>query len=172
MSFSSMTLPEFDQEMATTRTCLERVPDDKYDWQPHEKSMSLARLLGHLAELPIWLTMAATTDSLDLAPPGEEPWKPYVASSREELLETFDKNVAEAREALTGVQDESLGAPWTLLSGGQELLKMPRGALIRSIVLNHLYHHRGQLTVYLRLNEISVPSIYGPSADEGQMGPG
>lgn len=167
MSFSSMTLPEFDQEMATTRTCLERVPDDLYEWQPHEKSMSFARLLGHIAEIPIWLTLALTSDSLDLAPPGEEPLKAYVAPSKDDLLAAFDKNVAGARDALAGAKDDGLGDPWTLLSGGQEVLKMPRGALIRSMVLNHLYHHRGQLTVYLRLNDISVPSVYGPSADEG-----
>lgn len=166
MSFSQMTLPEFDMEMASTRKCLERVPDDKLDWQPHEKSMSFASLAGHIADIPTWVGMTLKADSFDLAPPDSEPWKSYVATSQEELLSTFDKNVADARQALAEADGVDMGGLWSLLSGDVTHFTMPRAAVLRSMVLNHLYHHRGQLTVYLRLNGIPLPGIYGPSADE------
>lgn len=159
-------LPEFDNEMAATRKTLERVPEGKPDWKPHDKSMQLGRLAAHLAELPTWAVMSLSQDSLDLAPPGAAPRVPAVMTSRRELLDTFDKNVASARAAIAAASDESLIQPWTLLKGGQKIMSLPRVAVVRNFVLNHTIHHRAQLGVYLRLNDIPVPSIYGPSADE------
>jgi len=169
MKLSEMFLPEFDQEMANTRKTLERVPADKWDWKPHDKSMTLGRLAGHLAEIPGLGIMGITRDSLDFAPPGAPPMQPFVAKSKEELLEKFDNNKAGARTAIAEASDEHLMKSWSLMRGGQTLLTMPRTAVVRSFVLNHMIHHRAQLGVYLRLNNIPVPSIYGPSADEGQM---
>lgn len=167
MSISEALLPEFDHEMANTRKTLERVPVDKFDFKPHEKSMAMGPLSIHLAEMPGWVVNTINQDSLDVGPidgpPGE---RPQVKSS-DDLLALFDKNVAAARDALTGVSDEHLVKPWTLLAGGKEILTLPRVAVLRSFVMNHSIHHRAQLGVYLRLNEIPVPSIYGPSADEG-----
>ena len=169
MSISESLLPEFDQEMTNTRKALERVPDDKFDWKPHEKSMALGGLATHLANLPNWTVFTINQDSLDIAPPGEEPFKLEQKNSRQEILEDFDKNVAAARAAIAGASDEVMLKPWSLLSGGNTVLTLPKIAVLRSFVMNHIIHHRGQFTVYLRLNDIPVPSIYGPSADEGSM---
>jgi len=169
MSISAALLPEFDQEMTNTRKALERVPDDKFDWKPHEKSMALGGLATHLANLPSWTVYTINQDSLDLAPPGGEPFVTPLANSREEVLEAFDKNVAAARAAIAGASDEELLKPWSLLSGGNMLMTLPKIAVLRGFVMNHIIHHRGQFTVYLRLNDIPVPSIYGPSADESGM---
>jgi uncharacterized damage-inducible protein DinB len=169
MSISAALLPEFDQEMATTRKTLERVPEDKFDWKPHEKSMALGGLATHLANLPIWTVFTINQDSLDLNPPGQGPYRLEPKTSRQEILEDFDKNVAAARAAIAGASDEELLKPWSLLSGGNTLMTLPKVAVLRSFVMNHLVHHRGQFSVYLRLNDIPVPSIYGPSADEGTM---
>ena len=166
MAIRDALLPEFDQEMATTRKTLERVPEGKPDWKPHDKSMTMGRLAGHCAELPAFVNMALGGDSFDLRPAGAAPRQPLVMSSRAQLLETFDKNVAAAREALSKASDEDLMKTWTLLAGGQKLMSMPRIGVVRGFALNHLIHHRGQLSVYLRLNNAPVPSIYGPSADE------
>ena len=160
-------LPEFDFEMGATRKTLERVPEDKPDWKPHDKSMKLSRLAGHLAELPTWAVTSLSLDSLDVAPPGGSPFVPVVMTSRRELLDVFDKNVAAARAAIAGASDDKFMQPWTLLKGGQKMMTLPRIAVVRNFVLNHSIHHRAQLGVYLRLNNIPVPSIYGPSADEG-----
>jgi len=170
MKISDMLLPEFDQEMANTRKTLERVPEGKSDWKPHDKSMSLGRLAGHLAELPSLAASALRQDSLDFAPPGKPPMQPFISTSRTALLETFDKNTADARAAIAEASDEYLMKSWSLLRGGKTLLTMPRTAVVRSFMLNHMIHHRAQLGVYLRLNDLPVPSIYGPSADEGQLG--
>ncbi|HTV58382.1 MAG TPA: DinB family protein [Verrucomicrobiae bacterium] len=159
-------LPEFDNEMAGTRKTLERVPEDKPDWKPHDKSMKLGRLAAHLAELPTWASLSLAQDSLDIAPPGAAPRDPAVMTSRRELLDAFDKNVASARAAIAAASDETFMQPWTLLKGGQKIMTIPRIAVVRNFVLNHAIHHRAQLGVYLRLNDIPVPSIYGPSADE------
>jgi len=167
MPISQNMLPEFDHEMANTRTALERIPNEKLDWTPHEKSFSFRGLLTHLANLPSWTGMTIQQDSLDVAPPGGEPYKMEPVESVEQALELFDKNVAASREALAGAADETLMQPWTLLSGGETIFSMPRVAVLRGFVMNHLIHHRGQLTVYLRLNDLSVPALYGPSADEG-----
>ncbi|HMG34743.1 MAG TPA: DinB family protein [Blastocatellia bacterium] len=160
-------LPEFDQEMANTRKTLERVPEDKFDWKPHPKSFSMVALATHVSRLPGWGSMTIAQDSLDIAPPGEPPPRAEAAKSRAELLEKFDDEVRKTREALSSVSDEVLMGKWTLLSGGKEVFSIPRVAVLRSFVMNHLIHHRAQLGVYLRLNDIPVPAMYGPSADEG-----
>jgi uncharacterized damage-inducible protein DinB len=162
-------LPEFDMEMANTRKTLERVPDDKLGWKPHEKSMTLGRLAGHLAELPGWAANTLEHDSLDIAPPGGPTYQAVTAKSRQETLDLFDKHVSTARAAIAGASDDQLMKPWSLLKGGEKLMTMPKIAVLRGFVMNHTIHHRAQLGVYLRLNNIPVPSIYGPSADEGQM---
>ncbi len=169
MKISDMLLPEFDQEMASTRKSLERIPEDKFGWKPHEKSMPLGRLAGHLAEMPGWAVMSIEKDSLDIAPPGVPPPQATVAKSRQEVLDLFDKNKNEARAAIAKASDDHLMKNWSLLRGGQTIMTMPRTAVLRGFVMNHMIHHRAQLGVYLRLNNIPVPSIYGPSADEGQM---
>jgi uncharacterized damage-inducible protein DinB len=169
MAIKEMLLPEFDQEMATTRKLLERVPEDKPEWGPHAKSMTLARLAGHVSELPMWATMTLTQDSIDLNPPGGPTFAPAVMTSRQELLKSFDGNVKAAREALAGAQDQDFMKPWSLLSGGKTLFTLPKMAVLRSFVLSHLIHHRAQLGVYLRINDIPLPQSYGPTADEGAM---
>ena len=165
MSISQMLLPEFDQEMANTRKLLNLVPDDKLDYKPHEKSMTLGRLAGHVAELPRWASMTMSTELLDIQP-GE---KPYTASSRQQMIEDFDRFVAEARQSLAGATDEQFGQKWTLKFAGKEIFSSPRVAVLRGMVMNHLIHHRAQLGVYLRLNEVEFPGMYGPSADEAKF---
>ena len=169
MAMSDALLPEFDQEMANTRKTLERVPEDKFGWKPHEKSFAMGHLASHIATLPSWSVMAVNQDSIDIAPVGEPPRKGPEAKTPEELLSMFDSNVAAARAAIAGASDEQLFKPWTLLSGGKTVLTMPKIAVLRSFVMSHSIHHRAQLGVYLRLNDIPVPSIYGPSADEGSF---
>ena len=169
MSISEALLPEFDQEMANTRRTLERIPEDKFDWKPHEKSMPLGDLAVHLATMVGWTAETIKQDSLDIAPVGGPAYEQPKASSRSEIVEMFDKGVAVARAAIEGASDEELVKPWTLLSGGKEILTMPKIGVIRGFVMSHSIHHRAQLGVYLRLNDIPVPAIYGPSADEGDM---
>ncbi len=166
MSVSEGVLREFDQEMAGVRRTLERIPEDKLAWKPHEKSMLLGRLAGHLAELPGFGVTALTTDAFDLAsrPPDR---KPLVAESQKHVLEEFDKNVAKARTAIAATTDEEWGKNWTLSFGDKKIFQGTRTAAIRAMFMNHMIHHRAQLGVYLRLNDVPVPSIYGPSADEG-----
>jgi len=166
MSISESLLPEFDQEMANTRKMLERVPDGKFDWKPHEKSAALGALVTHLSNLPSWTTLTIEQDSLDIAPTDAAPTRVEPVKSRAEALAAFDKNAAAARAGLAGASDELFGKPWSLLAGGQTIMTLPKIAVIRSFVMNHIIHHRAQLGVYLRLNDVAVPSIYGPSADE------
>jgi uncharacterized damage-inducible protein DinB len=167
MPISEALLPEFDHEMAGTRKTLERVPEDKFGWKPHEKSMSMARLAQHLAEIPDWAVNTIEKDSLHIAPPGSGPFQmPPPPKSRQEVLEMFDKNVAAARKAIAGAADAHLMQPWTLQFQGKTLFTMPRIAVIRAHVMSHSIHHRAQLGVYLRLNNVAVPGMYGPSADE------
>ena len=166
MAISESLLPEFDQEMAGVRKTLERVPEDKFDWKPHPKSLSMSVLAGHIANLPSWGTLTVNQDELDTAPGGKPmPGTPPPASTAE-LVATFDRTYAEARAAIAGASDAELMKPWTLLSNGTKLFSLPKVAVLRSIVLNHLIHHRAQLGVYLRINDVAVPSLYGPSADE------
>jgi uncharacterized damage-inducible protein DinB len=169
MRISEAILPEFDHEMENTRKTLERVPEDKFDWKPHEKSTTMGGLATHLANIPSWGMHSINKDSIDIAPPGEPPLRTPQANSQAEVLDQFDKNVAAARAAIAGASDEQLLQSWSLLSGGKTIFTLPRIAVVRSFVINHTIHHRAQLGVYLRLNDVPVPSIYGPSADEGGM---
>jgi uncharacterized damage-inducible protein DinB len=157
-----MLLPEFDQEMANTRKLLELVPEDKLDYKPHERSMTLGRLSGHTAEMAGWGTTVLTTESLELSG-GQKPFSP---KSRQELLATFDKGVADARAAIAAATDEDLAKIWTLSFAGKTVFSLPRSAVLRSMMMSHIIHHRAQLGVYLRLNEVEIPGMYGPSADE------
>ena len=167
MAIRDSILPEFDNEMATTRRTLERVPEGNPDWKPHEKSMTMGRLADHLAELPGFITMALQQDSFNVRPAeGAPPRQPTVMTSRKQLLEDFDKNVATFRSTLASASDETLLKSWSLLAGDKTIFTGPRVAVIRSFCLNHVIHHRAQLGVYLRLNNVPVPSVYGPSADE------
>ena len=166
MKISDALLPEFDQEAATTRKVLSRVADDKLGFKPHEKSWDMASLASHIANMQSWAVETLTKDSLDYAPVGAPPYQAHKASSQKELLEMFDKNSAAARRAIAATSDEDFMKPWTLLAGGKPIFTMPRIAVLRSMVMNHSVHHRGQLSVYLRLNNLSVPAMYGPSADE------
>jgi uncharacterized damage-inducible protein DinB len=160
MSMASMLLPEFDQEMATTRRVLERVPSDKGEWKPHPKSFSIAHLAQLVSGMPGWVAKTLKATELDLS-----KFAGYSTQKTEALVSIFDRNVAEAREAIASSSDEDFGVTWKLLGNGQVYLSMPRAAAVRSHV-NHLIHHRGQLSVYLRLLDVPVPSIYGPTADE------
>lgn len=169
MAISQALLPEFDHEMANTRKTLERVPADKFGWKPHEKSMTLQRLATHIAELPGWATFTIGQDSFDIAPQGGSPYKSPTLHSAKDVVEYFDKNVAAARAAIAGASDETLMKPWSLLAGGKPIFTMPKIAVLRTSVMNHGIHHRAQLGVYLRLNNVPLPATYGPSADEGSM---
>ena len=166
MPLSAALLPEFDQEMASTRKALERVPENRFGWKPHEKSGAMGWLAAHIAHLPGWLVMTMKQDSLDLAPGGVQVQPPPPPKDSKELLAAFDKNVKEARAALAAASDAELMKPWSLLNNGTVMMTLPKAAVVRSFVMNHLIHHRAQLGVYLRLNNIAVPAIYGPSADE------
>ena len=167
MSIAQALLPEFDHEMANTRKCLERIPADKLDWKAHEKSYDLRSFATHLANLPKWAVMTIAETSFDMEPAGEEPIKEEPIESVDHAVEMFDASVAAAREAIAGASDEDLMISWSLLKGGEEIMSMPRIAVLRSFIMNHMIHHRAQLTVYLRLNDVPVPALYGPSADEG-----
>lgn len=158
-------LSEFDMEMANTRGTLERVPEGRSEFKPHPKSMALGRLAGHLAEMPLWAQMTLGQDSLDLAGGGSGA----VMTTRQETLTRFDQHWQNARALLAGCSDADLMKTWTLKQGDRTILAMPRVAVLRSFVMNHMIHHRAQLGVYLRMNDVAVPSIYGPSADEGTM---
>ena len=160
MTFAETLLPEFDLEMANTRKAIERVPTDKGAWKPHPKSFPLGHLTQLIATMPGWLTNMATQSELDLARGAG-----YSLESTDSLLAKFDKLVAEARTALANLKDADVAAPWSLKHGDRVLFTTPRGATIRTTI-NHLVHHRGQLTVYLRLIDVPVPSMYGPTADE------
>ena len=166
MAIGKSLLPEFDMEMVGTRKTLERVPDDKFDWQPHGKSMSMGGLATHLANLPSWGTLALNAESFDVAPEGI-PVKTPELHSTADVLQQFDTNVAATRAAIAAASDEELFKKWSLLKNGTAIMTMPKVAVLRGFVMNHMIHHRAQLGVYLRLNDVAVPSLYGPSADEG-----
>ena len=163
MALNEMLLAEFDQEIATARLMLERVPAKDAAWKPHPKSTSLGALAVHVANLPAWLGMALTTTELDLAvAPAPAPF-----TTVEALLATFDKNVASSRAALANAVDADFAVPWSLKSGDQVYFTFPRAVIVRSFALNHLIHHRAQLGVYLRLRDVPLPPCYGPTADTG-----
>ena len=166
MSYTATILPEFDEEMANTRKVLERVPEDKLDWRAHPKSNTIGWNANHLAEIPGWVEGTLRELEWDMAPPGGEPYRTPNLTAREDILAFFDNNVMSARKALSEVKDEEMGKMWSLLKGGEVILTMPRAAVIRSFVINHTVHHRAILCVYLRLNDIPVPGMYGPSGDE------
>ena len=160
MSIAESLLPEFDQEMATTRKVLERVPSENTEWKPHPKSFSLGHLMQLVAGMPGWMRSMLREPGLDLARSAG-----YSYESPASLLAMFDKNVRDARELLQATKDEDFALPWSLKMGDRVLMTMPRGAVIRQH-FNHMVHHRAQLGVYLRLREVPVPSMYGPTADE------
>lgn len=164
MTISQTLLPEYDEEMANTRKLLELVPEDQFSYKPHERSMTLGQLASHVADMTTWTKGTIEEDRFDM-PAGMEP---FLAKSRQELLSAFDKGAAEGREQLAGVSDEHLGKTWTMTYGGETIVSMPRTGVLRKWVLNHLIHHRAQLGVYLRLLNIAIPGMYGPSADEMQ----
>lgn len=152
---------ELQHEAISTRKMLKRVPEDAFDWKPHEKSMELGRLAGHIAELPSMAVSILTLDELDFA-----GYKPYIPASAAELVERFDKHIGDAVGLLNEQADEQLFKPWRMLSGGKVFFEMPRVAFLRSMMMSHMIHHRGQLSVYLRLRDVPLPSVYGPTADE------
>jgi len=160
MSIGTALLPEFDQEMASTRRVLERVPGERGAWKPHEKSFSLGHLAQLVSWIPDWMVNTLSQTALDLAAAPS-----YSLETTEQLVAEFDKNVREARKLLTTIHDSEWTVPWSLKYGDRVLFTAPRGTVIRNH-LNHLIHHRGQLTVYLRLNDVPVPPVYGPTADE------
>lgn len=166
MSYADMILPEFEQEMASTRKVLERLPEDKFDWRAHPKSNTIGWNANHVAEIPGWVEGTLTQDSWDVRPVDGEPYQTPKFATRKEVLDFFDANVAAAKQAIKQVKEESLGQSWSLLDQGKPIITMPRAAVIRTFVLNHLIHHRAHLCVYLRLNDIPVPGMYGPSGDE------
>ena len=164
MALIDSLLPEFDREMGLTRRVLERVPDGKFDWKPHPSSMTLGRLAEHLSELPQWATMTMTQRELEMTTQRAPGYVP--PATRAAVLGQFDKYLKDGRGQVVGKTDGEFLAPWTLKAGGKEVFTMPRIAVLRNFVLNHMIHHRGQLMVYLRMLEVPVPSIYGPSGDE------
>lgn len=166
VSIRASLLPELDQELEKTRKTLERVPEDRFAWKPHERSFSMGELANHISRLLWWGRETMKTESLDLAPEGREIDAPPVAGTSEALLAAFDEGARSFREAVAEASDEAFAFPWSLFRGGQPLLTLPRGAVLRNLILNHLIHHRGQLTVYLRMTGASVPALYGPSGDE------
>ncbi|MBI2819327.1 MAG: DinB family protein [Acidobacteria bacterium] len=166
MAMNQALLVEFDMEYANTRKMLERVPDDKLAWKPHAKSFSMGDLATHIAEVPGWMAVTLEQDSFDVAPSGGQSYQRPKLNSRKEILDAFDKSVAAARATLEKATDDKLMQPWSLLKAGETMFTMPKSAVVRSFLMNHGIHHRAQLGVYLRLNDVPVPGMYGPSADE------
>ena len=169
MRIGQSMVSEFDLEMAGTRKVLERIPDDKLDWKIHEKSNTIGWVANHLADIPAWVEMSINHDSFDVAPTSGEPYQMPSFDSTAEILANFDKNVAQARNLMESVEDATLHEPWSLLEAGEVLMTMPRIAVLRTWVLNHAIHHRAHLCVYLRVNDLPVPGLYGPSADDSGM---
>ncbi len=163
--FDSLTA-ELQYEAQMTRKCLERLPEDKYDWKPHEKSMTMIRLATHVAEMTNWVKETIEKPELDFA---KMDYKPFEPKDNAELVEYFDKQVVEAAAVLKDVPDEKFMENWKLRNGDEIYFEMPRIQVLRGMVFNHIVHHRGQLSVYLRLNDVPVPALYGPSADESTM---
>lgn len=166
MAIKDALLPELDQEAAVTRKLLKRVPADKLGWKPHEKSMTLGRLATHIAEMPGWTDVVINQNEFDVEPPGGEPYTPTEVEGVAQLLEMFDAGVTKMRELLDGTSDAEFMEPWTLKKGGEDVFTIPRIGVVRNTLFNHAIHHRGQLSVYLRLAGAPVPGSYGPTADE------
>jgi uncharacterized damage-inducible protein DinB len=167
MKISESLLPEFDQEAGMTKSVLERCPEAKFNFKPHAKSWDLVSLATHLANLPSWALITMKQDVFDVMPPGAPPYKEEPAKTTAELVAKFDKNTADARAVIAEASDEDFAKIWTMLKGGEKVFAMPKMVCMRSFVMNHGIFHRGQLAVYLRLIDVPVPALYGPSADEG-----
>ncbi|HVR72531.1 MAG TPA: DinB family protein [Vicinamibacteria bacterium] len=168
MKMTDLLTAQLEREAAISRRALERVPEGRPDWKPHEKSMPLGYLATLVATMPSWIAMAINQDELDLNPPSGPKYEPPEWATTPELLQTLDESAVEARDALRKTTDAHLTTPWRLLVGGRVAMEAPRHVVIAD-TFTHLAHHRGQLTVYLRLNGAAVPSIYGPSADDGRF---
>jgi uncharacterized damage-inducible protein DinB len=168
VSIKDSLLPEYDREMGTARKLLERIPDAELGWKPHQKSMSMGELAMHIADIPTWADAIFKTAAFDMAQAAERD-EPRPPTTRADLLQAFDKAVADARALIAATGDAEFMAPWALKNKGQDMFSAPRIVATRSFIFNHAIHHRGQLSVYLRLRNIPVPAIYGPSADEGGM---
>jgi uncharacterized damage-inducible protein DinB len=166
MSIAQSMLPEFDHEMSNTRQTLQRLPEDKLSWKPDPKSMSLGQLAAHIVEMTGWGTMTLQTESLSMDPGSHTP---LVLTSRAQAVEEFDKNWKGLRAALASASDQDLMKTWALTIGGNVIFSLPRAGVMRTMIMNHIIHHRAQLTVYYRLNGVPVPALYGPSADENAM---
>lgn len=166
MKMTDLFLADLEREAVSSRKALERVPEGRNDWKPHEKSMPLGYLASLVATMPAWIAMMVNEDQLDMTSKGDSKYKQKVLNGTGELLATLDESVAMARKALESTTDEHLLTPWRFVVGGQVASENPRHIMIRDAVFSHMAHHRGQLTVYLRLNDAPVPAIYGPSADE------
>ncbi|HRJ49309.1 MAG TPA: DinB family protein [Phycisphaerales bacterium] len=166
MTYATMTLPEFEHEMATTRKMLERVPEDKLSWKPHEKSNTIGWNACHLAEIPGWAANILTEPFFDMNPTGDNPYKTPDLASRKAILDLFDANVAAAKKAIAEVKDSAIMETWQFKDNGAVILEMPRAVALRTWVISHTIHHRAILSVYYRLNGVPVPAIYGPSGDE------
>jgi uncharacterized damage-inducible protein DinB len=167
MAIATTLLPEFDQEMAGCRRSLERVPTDRFGFRPHPKSFTLGRLANHLADVPNWLVQALESTGREFVDPEAAARMPLPAATTGAVLERFDRAVAAARSALAAASDAELEAVWTGHSHGRVVFALPRLAVYRQFIVNHMIHHRAQLTVYLRLLDLPVPALYGPTADEG-----
>jgi len=169
MSLAQTLLPEYDHEMAGCRKELERIPDGRFDYKPHAKSSTLGQLANHLATIPGWLASTMRDTEMEFNDPKVKAAMPAPVDTRAALLALFDRCVSHGREVLAGVPDSEFAVTWTGKSDGKVVLAMPRIAVYRGFIMNHLIHHRAQLGVYLRLLEVPVPAIYGPSADETGM---
>ncbi len=162
-------LPEFDMEMASTRKLLALVPESAPEFRPHPKSMTLARLAGHVAEMPMWAVMTLGQDELDMRPNGTRVADAYTFTTQAAALALFDEHVAKSRALLAAASDADMMRVWSLKDNGKTLLAMPKVAVMRGFVMNHMIHHRAQLGVYLRMNDVPLPGIYGGSADSPGM---
>jgi len=167
MKLAEHFLGQLERETSGTRRVLERVPEGRNDWKPHPKSMPLGYLAALVARMPSWVAMMVDLDEYVLEPQGK--FYPKIVNSNSELLKMFDDSVVESRDALSKTNDDHLLTPWRLIVGGHVVSEQPRYSAISDAVFSHLSHHRGQLTVYLRLNDVPVPAIFGPTADEGQF---
>jgi uncharacterized damage-inducible protein DinB len=161
MSFSQEYLSEFDHEMESTRKLLECVPEEKFAWKPHDRSMSLASLAGHISDMVGWGDLVISQDKLELTPDN----MPQAPTTKAGLMQSLESNIGKSRKAIEGASDAQLAKNWEFLYGGHAIFSMPRTQVLRSVVLNHVIHHRGQLSVYLRLLDVKIPGMYGPSAD-------
>jgi uncharacterized damage-inducible protein DinB len=169
MKITELLMTELDHEAIGSRKALQHVPEGKNDWKPHEKSMPLGALATIVATVPAWIEMVVKMDEVDINPPGGPKFKPQPWKTRQDLLQQFEASLKKGREILESTNDDHLlNTKWRMLNGGKPMMEQSRYEAIREGVLNHMAHHRGQLTVYLRLNGETVPAIYGPSADEGK----